>query len=254
MSVATNMALVHPVAAQDAVDPAPDPAIGPVPAASQNAQETHDENSIKQLMKVVELSRLFAGGITQLFSAAQGQKQLLDVIRGAQIGPKAFPLLNGPEEIEGRKGGDGITEMTEGALNGAAQGPSDLVKALNDFREKFKLDKAFALKDDELASKKMLAQLAARGAVAGSGAEEAYKRANSSNDRLNEYITALQASADLKTSVDINTRVLIELTQQTNESVRTQSAITSLVGTYFMVLASEASEKDWIDSLKNFNR
>lgn len=252
--MAVNSVLVAGAAAQDVVVPVPDPGTIEVPEGAEGAQQTHDQVSIQQLMKVVELSKLIAGGITQLFDAAQGQRQLLDVIRAAQVGPKMFPLLNGPDEVEGRSGGEGINEMTEGALNGAAKGPPDLIKALNEFREKFDLDKAFALKNDELLGKQMLAHLAARGAVAGSAAEDAYKRANHSNDRLDEYITALKNSADLKTSVDINTRVVIELTQQTNESVRIQSAITSMVSTYFMVLAGEASEKDWIDDLKNFNR
>ena len=252
--LAVNIALLQRVDAQNAINPVPDPVTGDVPQASEGAQETHDQISIQQLMKVVELSKLVAGGITQLFGAAQGQTHLLDVIRSAQVGPKTFPLLNGPDEVEGRSGGEGINEMTEGTLNGAAEGPPNFIKALNEFREKFDLDKAFALKNDELLGKKMLAHLAARGAVAGSAAEDAYKRANHSNDRLGEYITALKNSADLKTSVDINTRVMIELTQQTNESVRIQSAITSMVSTYFMVLAGEASEKDWIDDLKNFNR
>ncbi|MCW0021357.1 type IV secretion system protein [Rhizobium sp. BT-226] len=254
LSIAFIPAFTGTGAAQETIVPVPDPVTGTAPAASGDAQETHDEVSIQQLMKVVDLSRLVAGGISQLFSAAQGQKQLLDLIRGAQIGPKEFPVLNGPEEIEARGGGDGLKEMADGAMNGAVEGPPDLVEALNQFRTTFDLGKAFELRNDELFSKKILAQFAAKGAVAGASAEAAYKRANASNGRLNDYITALEDSPDLKTSIDINTRVMIELTQQSNESIRTQSATTSLLSAYFMALASEASDKDWIDGLKDFNR
>lgn len=240
--------------AQDAITPLPEPAIGTVPDGPSGAQETHDQVSIEQIMKLVQLSRIMGGGITQMFTAVQDQKTTLDHIRDAQTGPKAFPLMNRPDEVAGREGGEGLREMADGALNGAADGPVDLVAALTQFRAIFGLDKAFALKDDELPGKKMLAQLAAKSAIAGSVAESSYKRSNTSMDRLDDYITALQASQDLKTSVDINTRAVIELTQQINESLRTQSAVTSIVSSYFMMLASEASTEDWIEGLKNFNR
>lgn len=247
-------AAVPTATAQQAVAPAPDPVVGPAPSAPDGTQETHDEVSILQLMKVVDLSRLVAGGMSQLFHSAEGQRALLEAIRGAQIGPKNFPVLNDPADIEAQKGGDGLQEMANSALDGAAEGPQDVVDALNQFRSIYDLDNALKLKDDELPGKKMLAQLAAKGVVASSSAEAAYKRANASNARLNTFTTALEASPDLKTSIDLNTRVTIELTKQTNESLRVQSAITSVIGSFFMVLASEGSEPSWVDGLKNFNR
>ncbi|CAK11680.1 hypothetical protein pRL70153 (plasmid) [Rhizobium johnstonii 3841] len=240
--------------AQDAVTPLPEPAVGGVPGAPPGVQETHDQVSIEQIMKLVQLYRIMGGGITQMFTAVQNQKTALDVIRNGQTGPKTIPLMNGPDEVAARQGGEGLKEMADSALNGAADGPPDLLAAFTHFRSTFSLDKAFALKDDELPSKKVLAQLAAKGAIAGSVAESSYKRANASMERVDDYIAAVQASKDLKTSIDINTRAVIELTQQTNESLRTQSAVTSIVSSYFMMLASEASTEDWIDGLKDFNR
>lgn len=240
--------------ADDNVIPLPEPSIGVVPDGPSGVQETHDQVSIEQIMKLVQLSRIMGGGITQMLTAVRNQKNALDDIRDAQTGSKIFPLMNSPDDIMGREGGEGLREMTDGALNGAADGPIDLLAALADFRITFGLDKAFALRDDELPGKKMLARLAANGAITGSVAENSYRRANASMDRLDGYIAALQASKDLKTSVDINTRTVIELTQQINESLRTQSAVTSIVSTYFMMLASEASTEDWIEGLKQFNR
>jgi len=251
---ASSVTPFHIAFAQQVITPAPEPVTGQPPSAPDDAQESHDQIAILQLMKVVELSKLVAGGIGQLFDAAKSQKEALDIIRDAQVGPKAFPLFNSAEEVEGRGGGEGLNEMAEGAMNGALNAPKNLTEALAAFRQKFGLDNAFELRNDELPSKKMLAELAARGSIGGATAEDAYKRANASSDRLDQYIVALTASRDLKTSIDINTRVMIELTQQTNESVRTQSVIASMVGTYFMVLAGGASEKDWVDNLKDFNR
>lgn len=245
---------VLPASAQETVTPSPDPVVGTVPSGSDDAQETHDSVSIQQMMKVVELARLMAGGISQLFSSSQGQRNLLNEIRDAQKGPRAIPSIDSSETEEARDGGEGLNEMAESALNGAANVPADMVEALNKFRSTYDLDKAFELKDDELLGKKLLAQLAAKGIIGAASAESSYKRANASNERLGQFITALEASPDLKTSIDLNTRVMIELTQQSNESLRVQSAVTSMIGSYFMVLAGEASEPSWVEGLKDFNR
>lgn len=246
-----NATFIRSALAQEKITPVQEPATRTAPSGQDDAEETHDEVAIQQIMKIVDLSRLIAGGISQLFGSAQDQKQVLGEIHDGQTGPRDIPAKT--EEAD-RDGGNGLREMTEGALNGSIEGPPDLVEAFNKFRATFKLDDAFELKDDELLGKRILAQLAATGAVAASTAENTYKRANTSMERLDGYVDALKTSKDLKASIDINTRAMIELTQQTNESIRTQSAITSIISTYFMALASEASEKDWIEGLKEFNR
>lgn len=238
--------------AQEVITPAPDPNVGEVPDGG-DAQATHDTVAIRQLMKVVDLSRLISGGIVQLFNFSQGQKLVLDRMYDAQTGKTVIPEL-ADQGDENREGGEGLIELVASALSGALNGPASMVEAFNDLKTTFKLEDPFGLQNDELFSKKMVAQLAAKGAVASSVSENSYKRANASMDRLGDYVTALEASMDLKTSIDINTRAMIELTQQTNESLRTQAAISSMIGTYLMVLSSEASAKDWTDNLKDFNR
>ncbi len=238
--------------AQQAVTPAPDPGTGTAPAPSGDAQETHDEVAIQQVMKMVELSRVIAGGIGQLFNSAQGQKQTLDELYRSQTGARTTPPFG--DDNQSRDGGEGLKELSAGALTGAITGPQGLIDAFNDLKSKFKLSRAFDLQNDELPSKKMLAELAARAAISGATAENSFKRANVSMTRIEAYGTALDDSKDLKQSIDLNTRAMLELTQQTNEALRTQAAITSIISSYFMMLASEASEADWVDGLKNFNR
>ncbi|KQU85460.1 hypothetical protein ASD00_32765 [Ensifer sp. Root31] len=254
VSLLTCMSVALPTNAQEKIRPVEEPRVGAAPTAPSDASASYDSVAIQQLMKLVSLSRLIGGGISEIVGSIEAQKDALELIRKGQTGPKNFPLLNGPEEVQGRKGGEGLRELSEGALSGSPEGPKDLIEALNEFRTTFSLDQAFELKDDELPGKKMMAHLAAKSAIAASSAENAYKQANLSNVRLDDYITALESSPDLKTSIDLNTRVMIELTQQSNESLRTQSAITSIVSTYFMVLVSEASEESWVDGLKDFNR
>jgi hypothetical protein len=240
--------------AQTAITPAPDPVVGTAPAEPSGAQDTYDEVAIGQLMKIVELSKLIGGGISQLFSEIQTQTQAVQTISNAQVGPKTLPLHNDPNEVLAREGGPGLQEMSTAVLNGAPIGPQALLDALTTFRANYNLDKAFALKDDTSASNAMAAQAAAQGAVAASTAEDSYKRAEASMTRLNDYIIALQNSADLKTSLDINTRVMVELTQQLNESLRTQATIASMAGTRFMLEGGEAGQDDGLDALDNFNR
>lgn len=230
--------------AQEVVTPAPNPVVGAAPAAPDSATETYDEVATQQLMKIVDLSRLIGGGISQLFGSVQGQKQALDLIRDAQTGPKNFPLLNGPTEVEAREGGPGLKEMSDAALQGFPAGPTDTVDALNGFRTVYSLDKAFALKDDGLVSRGFIAHATAQAAITASTAESSYKRANASMARLDGYIAALGSSADLKTSVDINTRVMIEVAQQLNEQLRTQAALASTAGAYLMMLGGDMAEDE----------
>lgn len=244
----------QPVQAQQLIERLTDPIIGAIPSAPDDAQLSHDEVSIGQLMKLVELSRVIGGGITQLFNTIVTQTAALEKMRDAQNGVKTIPLHNEPEMVEERVGGAGLNEMAKTALDGLPLEPQSISEALAKFQQDFGLEKAFALKNDGSPSKFFLANGAAQGAIASSTAEVSYKRANSSMDRIPSYINAIENSPDLKTSVDINTRVMIELTQQVNESLRTQSALASMAGTYFMIIGGEAGKQSPFKGLEEYNR
>lgn len=246
--------MAAPVSAQQLLQPLPDPVIGLIPVAPANAQEAHDEVSIGQLMKVVELARSIGGGITQIFNTIVTQTAALEKMRDAQTGPKQLPNTTDANDETGRDGGEGLNEMAKGLLAGAVTAPRTMTDAITKFRETYSLDKAFAFQNDDSKSKVFVANAAAQGAIASATAETSYKRANDSMGRIGSYISAVEKSPDLKTSVDINTRVMIELTQQINESLRTQSAIASMAGTYFMIIGGEQGEDDVLSGLLNFNR
>jgi len=87
--------------------------------------------------------------------------------------------------------------------------------------------------------------------VGAASAERGYKRANASMGRIDGYITALGASPDIKTSIDINTRVNIEVAQQLNEMLRSQSTLTTMVSMYYVVTAGvRADMEDNFDLLR----
>ncbi|SDO11273.1 type IV secretion system protein [Ensifer sp. YR511] len=240
------------------ITPIPLPGIGAIPDASSSEQETHDENSIEQLMNMVEISRLIGGGIAQLFSSSQSMTSLLGLVRdtnAAQLtaitGTKTIPLANGPDEVSAREAGTTIREMAIEGLAGSVANPPDISSTFANLVATYELDKVFAFKDGKRLNEVTMAHMASYGAVAAATGERAYKRANESMGRLDGYITALGASRDLKTSLDINTRVSIELTQQVNELLRSQSALTTIAGMHYV--ATLSGRTDIADNL-NFKR
>ncbi|MEI9420780.1 hypothetical protein O7A70_06320 [Mesorhizobium sp. Cs1299R1N1] len=255
--------LVHEAYAQETgIAPAPLPPIAALPAAPDGAQASYDKNAVELLTYVVELSRLMGGGTAQLLASAHVAENLLSRIQEAAqaqlaaiSGPKPFPQNNGEADVAARKGGPGLWEMATAALNGETVGSDGIQAALVKIRKLYHLDDAFALRNDKLLSNVMVAHSAAQGAVAAAAAEDSYRRANDSMGRINGYVTALGTSGDLKTSVDINTRVMIEVAQQLNETLRTQAVIASVAGTYLMSLGAEAAEPDTVRNLfDNFDK
>ncbi|NEJ25850.1 hypothetical protein GR247_38145 [Rhizobium leguminosarum] len=244
------------------ITPLPLPDIGALPPAPDGAHASFDRNAVKLLTYLVEMSRQIGGGISQLFEPLHAIENLEAQTRDAAqaqfaalSGSRPFPVNNGEEDIAARKGGAGLWEMANAALSGGTVGPDDLQQALTDFRNRYHLNAAFALRDDKLVSNVNIAHSSAQGAVVASTAENAYKRADNSMSRISDYITALENSNDVKASIDLNTRVTIELVQQLNEILRTQAAIASVAGSHLMALGADAAETDSLsDLIKNFNR
>lgn len=263
LSTALVLSTLGPLAtivkAQSAVvTPIPLPSIGTVPTATSSEQASHDEDAIRQLMHVVELSRLIGGGIAQLFTSSQSMTSLLGFIRdttNAQLtavtGVKTIPLANGPDEVTARDGGTTIREMATEGLGGNIANPPDISNVFSALVTTYELEKVFAFKDEERLNEVTMAHMASYGAVAAAAGDRAYMRANESMGRIDGYITALGASSDLKTSLDINTRVNIELAQQLNELVRAQAAQTTLSGMHYVTTFS--ARTDIADNL-NFKR
>ncbi|WP_165435589.1 type IV secretion system protein [Bradyrhizobium sp. Leo121] len=209
---------------------------------SDGAQPTLDKRAGELLAYIVESVRALSNGMMQLVASAS------TVVAGIS-GPKPFPVNNDAADISARKGNGAPAEMASAALAGGSVGAAHIQEALSGFRDRYRLDDAFALRNDKRFGK--IAYLSAQAAVTAYTADDSYKRANASMERINKYITALETSTELKTSVDINTRVMIEVAQQLNETLRTQAAIASVAGSYVMVLGSDSAEPDSARGLLN---
>lgn len=263
LSTALTVALTGPFAtfvnAQSAnVTPLPLPSVGSVPTVTGNEQEAHDEDAIRQLMYLVELSRVIGGGITQLFTSSQSMAVLLGVIRdtstsqlSAITGAKNIPLANGPDEAAAREGGTTIREMADEGLSGTVATPTDIATAFAKLKETYHLEKAFEYQNKETLSQVTVAHMASYGAIGAAVAEHGYKRANESMGRIDGYITALGASPDIKTSIDLNTRVNIEVAQQLNEMLRSQATLTTMASMYYVITAGvRADAEDNFDLMR----
>ena len=252
--VMSSTAITVPFAAANAqsatVNPADLPSVS-VPGAPSGADETYDENAIEQLMYIVGLSRTVAGGISQIFSSTKSMTSLLGSIRDtgnsqltAMTGTKTVPMNNSADDISARDGGTSIRGMV---LEGLAN-PTEISTAFSDIVTEYELDQAFKSKDGDTVAEKSGAEMASYGAVGAAMGERLFARANDSMGRIDGYIQALSSSPDLKTSIDLNTRVNLEVAQQINEMLRGQAAITNLIGMYY-VSALGASA----DMANNFN-
>lgn len=218
------------------------PPVGVSGTAPDGPQQTFDKRGVELLAQIVESVRSLTDRMMRLVASAS-------TAVAAISGPKPFPVHNEAADIAARKGGAAPAEMASAALTGALVGPGDIQESISRFRDRYRLDHAFGLRNDKRLSK--IAYLSAQAAVTAHTAEASYKRADASMERINGYITALETSTELKTSVDINTRVMIEVAQQLNETLRTQAAIASVAGSYFMVLGSDSAEPDSMRDLSN---
>jgi Type IV secretion system proteins len=103
-----------------------------------------------------------------------------------------------------------------------------LTNALNELGNRFDLEDVSVESEDadtvekkvEIASTSLLIS----GMLAAGLADRTYSRADDGMDRVQGYLNALKESESIKTSLDINTRVLIDLLQVTNEQVKLSSA------------------------------
>ncbi|MPR10160.1 type IV secretion system protein [Microvirga tunisiensis] len=192
--------------------------------------------------------------VQEVYAQETFNDNAVQLLIAAVSGRKPFPVNNGEADVAARKGGSGLWEMANAALSCETVGPGGIQETLTEFCKRYGLSNAFKLRNDKLVSNVNIAQASAQGAITASIAEESYKRANASMGRINGYIAALETSSDLKTSVDINTRVMTEVAQQLNETLRTQAAIASAAGSYLMVFGADAAQQDGVGDPTDFIR
>jgi hypothetical protein len=199
-----------------------------IPAKPAGAQESYDRLAIEALVaigtRIVEMAK---------------------ITRDAQTGTRTVPF-DSPVIPSGK----GPKEIVDDLLSDAGLAGSDK-DIVEDYKKKYNIGDTLTNKDTDQMTKSMTAQ----GLAASLVAEKDFKAANASLDRMDDYVKALQNSTDLKSSVDLNTRVMIELTTQINLSIHTQAMTASIAGAFLVSFSGASSGgASLIDTLENLNR
>ena len=151
----------------------------------------------------------------------------------AVTGPKGMSaILNGAAEKLAREAAPGMASIVDAAIRGGAVGGNagEIGRMLGELRSRFALDDLGAFDASDVPADKAIASLAGSGMAAVATADDAYRRANDAMGRIDGLIDRIDASPDLKASVDFNTRVQGEVAVLLAELIRVQSAATHAAG------------------------
>ena len=163
-------------------------------------------------------------------------KEQLDNMRSrleAITGPKGISqLLNGAADKLVREAAPDFASIADAAISGSGiGGNADGMKALIDeLRTRFDLSDLTTFDGSDVPADRAIASLAGSGMAAVATADDSYKRANAAMDRVTTLIDRIDAAADLKASVDTNTRVQAEVAVLLAELIRVQAAATHASG------------------------
>ena len=185
-----------------------------------------DAGSIAQA--IAQLSQMQQDYQNQLEQLTNLKDQLTSM-----TGDKAISgILNGATDIAGRDSAGSLSSIMAGAMTGSAipGNASALTARIDELKTTFDLPNIDAFLTSTTPQDRALATQAGAGLTAMATAEDTYGRANASMGRVNQLIGGIDGNADLKASVDYNTRMLGEIAVLLNESLRLQAAAANTAG------------------------
>ena len=182
-----------------------------------------------------------AQAIAQLEQMRQDYENQLQQLQSMTGGKAVSGILNGATDIAARESADSLSSIMSGAMTGSAipGNASALTSRIEDLKATFALPDINAFLTSDKPQDRALATQAGAGLAAVATAEDTYARANTSMGRVNQLIGQIDSNADLKASVDYNTRMLGEIAVLLNENLRLQAAQTNATGTDALLLARE---------------
>lgn len=186
--------------------------------------------------------RAIANAIQQL----EQMKQQVEAMTGSR-GISA--LLNNAVDKETRAAADSLSSIMDGAIGGANIGgnSSVLTDRIADLKETFALPNLDTFLNSELPQDRAIATQAGAGMVAMATAEDTYTRSNASMDRVNTLIDRIDSNADMKASIDFNSRMMAEVAVLLNENLRVQASIANAMGSDALTTARErASQRNFM--------
>lgn len=156
-------------------------------------------------------------------------QQRLEAMTGAK---GISSILNGTVEKAARQAASDLQSIVDGAISGnaIAGNVGDMNTIISDLKTRFDLGDLTNFDGSTVAADKAIASLAGSGLAAVATADDSYKRANTAVTRVNALVDQIDSTADLKASVDFNTRVNAEVAVLILELIRVQSAATNATG------------------------
>ncbi len=175
----------------------------------------------------------------QINNLAIWLKELRDFFLGIPTGvPSNFPWFDDPVEQRYRERDSPFEVLFTKFKLGQYLDSPVLDTTVHALITRYSIDDALVISTTgspaDIQAETATAGLATSSLLSSGIAERAYYRAGLSMVRIQAYLTDLQTSASLKHSIDLNTRVMIELTQTNNEILRTISAYSIMQGAVVM--------------------
>lgn len=210
-------------------------AIGGVSQSNAQGIPVIDASSIAQLVATVNNQATQIANQVQQITELQNQLQNMQQRLTAITGPKGISgLLNNPAQQLQRQAASSLRSITDGAISGSTIGGGNagrINSTISQFKSRFELTNLPDFDSSAIPQDRAIASLAGSGLAAIATGEDAYVRSNEGVTRVNNLIGQIDATPDLKSSVDLNTRVLAEVSQQLNEMIRVMSVNAANQGT-----------------------
>ena len=167
--------------------------------------------------------------LTTMQNQLTNMQQRLQAITG---GKGISSILNGTAEKTARMAASDLQSIVTSAIDGGnlSGNIGDMGSVISDLKSRFKLEDLADFDSSDVAADKAIASLAGSGLAAVATAEDSYTRANDAVTRINSLVDQIDSTADLKASVDFNTRVNAEVAVLLMELLRVQSAQTNATG------------------------
>lgn len=165
-------------------------------------------------------------------------QQRLEAVTGAK---GISSILNSTAERAAREAATDLQSIVSAAIGGGniSGNVGNMNTVISDLKTRFDLGDLGDFDSSDVAADKAIASLAGSGLAAVATAEDSYTRANAAVGRVNALVDQIDSTADLKASVDFNTRVNAEVAVLLLELLRVQSAQANAAGMQALQIARD---------------
>ena len=179
----------------------------------------------RALQQLEQMRRDYEAQIDQLTNL-QAQLESMTGAKGISS------ILNSAADQDARFSADSLSGILDNAMTGRAidGNAGALTTRITELKTTFGLTDVSEFLGSDLPQERAIATQAGSGMAAMATAEDTYARTNAATNRVNELIDGIDDTADLKASLDYNTRMLGEIAVLMNESLRLQATMANALG------------------------